>query len=163
MHGTMGMARADDTQESLSVADVEDRILRSCKTLRALPDRERRFQVLANVWPEILQDAEEAYGYTEAIMPRFRPSPSDVSDCLTALAWARAIPKKAFRFIWWRSFGLSFGMMGDIIGRSDELARQRYRTALVDIWYEAKRQEAAEHLTRLGKFGITGLQIRDDG
>lgn len=124
----------------LIVADVENRILRACKTIRALPDKDRKFQVISSLWPETIQDTADAYGYTEAIIPRFRPTPADVSDCLTALNWARALEKREFKLIWWRSFGISFRHIGIRLGRSDEMARLRYRDAILKIWYEASKQ-----------------------
>ena len=126
---------------SLLVADVENRMLRACKTIRAIPDPDRRYQSMHNCWPEVRRNAADAYGYDQATLPRFRPSPSDVSDCLTALAWARAIPKREFKLILWRSFGLSFRHIGIRLGRSDETARLRYRDAILRIWQEANRTE----------------------
>lgn len=127
-----------ENRAGLLVQEVEDRLLRACKTLRALPDRERGFQTVRGCWPEMLREVEEAYGYTEERMPRFRPSPSDVSDCLTALAWARVVTAKDFRFIWWRSFGASFRQIGMRIGKSDERARQLYRDVILRIWFEVR-------------------------
>jgi uncharacterized protein DUF6362 len=135
------MARSGRTDDVLTVSDVERRILRACKTLRALPDREHRFQVLLNTWPQMEED-EGGYGYTEVVMPRFRPSPADVTDYLTALTWARAVTRNEFRYIWWRSLGYSFGRMGLWVGRSDETARRNYRDALLKIWYRACGGEA---------------------
>lgn len=136
-------------EKQLQVADVERRMLRACMTLRALPDKERKFQTLANSWPDTVREVSEAYGYADEIMPRFRPKPSDVSDCLTALAWARGMPKRVFKLIWWRSFGVSFRHIGIRLGRSDETARMRYRDAILSAWYEAKKQEAIDNLANL--------------
>ena len=127
----------------MQVVDAESRILRACKTIRALPDPGRRYQSMHNCWPEVVRSSADAYGYSDATQPRFRPSPSDVSDCLTALAWARAIPKRELKLILWRSFGLSFRHIGIRLGRSDETARLRYRDAILRIWHEACRVETA--------------------
>lgn len=128
----------------LLVADTETRILRACKTLRALPDKERQFQTLHNCWPDMVRDVADAYGYTEETIPKFRPTPADVSDFLIALSWVRAIPKRDFKLVWWRSFGVSFHQMGLRLGRSDETARMRYRDAILGIWYEANKQTTAK-------------------
>ena len=124
---------------SLNILDVERRILRACRTIRALPDPERKFFALHNSWPEAVREVEEAYGYNEAILPRFRPTPQDVSDCLVALAWARGIPKRAWRLVWWRSFGVSFKQIGFRLGRSDETARRWYKDAILGLWAEASK------------------------
>lgn len=123
----------------LSVEEVRERILQACRTLRALPDQERKFQTLANSWPDFIREISEAYGYDEERLPKFRPSPADVSDCLIALQWARAIPKRDFKLIWWRSFDISFRHMGLRLGRTDETARLRFRDAILNVWMEANR------------------------
>ena len=124
--------------DRLALADVERRLLRACKTLRALPDREARFQVMrSSNWPPIVHELADAYGYTDAPSPRFQPTPHDVSDCLIALAWTRPLEKPEFKLIWWRSFDISFRHIGIRMHRSDELARQRYRDAIQRVWIEA--------------------------
>lgn len=129
--------------QMLNIVDVERRFLRSCKTLRALPDRERRFHTVESSWPEYVREAAEAYGYNEAAMPRFRPTPFDVSDMLTALAWARGLQPNEFRLAWWRSFDLSFGQISRRIGKSDETARRYYRDVIVKTWAKANAQHLA--------------------
>jgi hypothetical protein len=118
-----------------TVVDIERRLLRACQTLRALPDPDKKFQWVGSAWPEMVRSTEEAYGYAEAIMPRFRPTPVDVSDYLVALSWARMIPWDDFRLVWWRSFDLSFGQIAMRIHKTDETARRRYRDVLLRIWH----------------------------
>lgn len=127
----------------IDILDVEKRFLRACKTCRALPDRERRFHRVCGGWPEIVRDAAEAYGYSDATLPRFRPTPFDVSDMLTALAWARGLQPTEFRLAWSRSFDLSFGQIGRKIGRSDETARRYYKDVIVKVWANANAQHLA--------------------
>jgi len=116
--------------------EVEERLLRACRTLRALPDKDRP-RVLKTYWP-ITADDEVAYGYNDAAMPKFRPSPADVSDMLPALDWTQGMPKKEFRFIWWRSCGCSFGRMADFIHKSHDTARNCYIEAMRNAWYRAQ-------------------------
>lgn len=119
---------------TMEIDEVEKRILRACKTLRAIPDPEAKYQVIHNMWPEVVRSSDDAYGYTEARMPRFRPNPRDISDMLTALAWARALEKREFRLIWWYSCGYSFRSIALRIHRSHETARARYNDALLKVW-----------------------------
>lgn len=121
----------------IDALEVERRIIRACKTVRALPDPEKRFHMVKGCWPEYLRDAAEAYGYTEATLPRFRPTPFDVSDMLNALAWARGLEPPEWRLVWWRSFNLSFGQIARRIGKSDETARRRYKDVIIKIWSTA--------------------------
>lgn len=124
-----------------TVVDIERRLLRACRTLRALPDPDKKYQWVGSAWPEMVRSSEDAYGYSEAIMPRFRPTPVDVSDYLTALSWAREFEWEEFRFVWWRSYDLSFGQMAARIHRTDERARQIYRDVLLRIWAVANKIE----------------------
>jgi len=120
-----------------TVEEVETRLMRAMKTLRAMPDRERRFFGMKSGMPEHVQDQIDAYASVEVLAPRFRPSPFDVSDYLRALSWARHLQRSQWQFLWWRSFDFSFGLMAKYTGQSDETARRRYREALTDAWVAA--------------------------
>ena len=121
-----------------TVTDIEKRILRACKTIRVLPDPEARFFQYSSPWPIAPQSTEEAYGYDEARLPRFRPTPADVSDCLTALAWARGLPRGMWKLVWWRSLGWGFHHIAARIGRSDHEAQLRYKGAILSLWMAAR-------------------------
>lgn len=129
------------TRGGLTVGEVEKRVIRACKTLRALPDNEWRF--LRDGAPKsahlpVVQDFMDAYDSDGEVKVRFRPTPFDVSDCLTALAWCNVLTRQDFKFIWWRSFDeVSFRMIGAYIGKSDETARARYRDAVLRVWNQA--------------------------
>lgn len=128
---------AVDDNAQLSMRDVEDRLIRAMRTLRAVPDRERRFFVVKSGMPEHIQQQIDAYASVEAVAPRFQPTPFDISDYLRALSWARHLPKHQWKIVWWRSFNLSFGLIAQYIGRSDETARRKYREAITDVWSAA--------------------------
>lgn len=121
------------------VNDIERRILRACKTIRVLPDSEAKFFQYCSLWPIVAHSTEEAYGYDEARLPRFRPTPADVSDCLTALAWARGIPRRQWRLVWWRSLGWGFHHIAARIGRSDQEAKLRYQGVILNLWLTANK------------------------
>lgn len=135
-------SRGDAFRVSLTVRGVEQRLLRACQTLRAVPDPDRRFQWVGTAWPEIVRSVEDAYGYTDERVPRFRPSPTDVSDYLRVLAWARVVEWRDFRLVWWRSFDISFRHIGLRIHKSDETARRQYRDTILRIWHEANNAAA---------------------
>lgn len=122
----------------IPITEIETRLLRACKTLRALPDREKGWQVVRSLWPVTADDPDMAYGYTAERMPQFNPNRFDVGDYLTALAWLRGSEKSDFRFVWWRSFDLSFGWMSRRLrNMSDESCRRHYRETIRNAWYEA--------------------------
>lgn len=124
-------------KERVSRTDVRERLMTAMKTLRALPDREKRFFVVKSTSPDYVREYIDAYNSADDIVIEYRPTPADVSDCLTALAWARHLDKRMWQILWWRSFGLSFGLIGKYIGRTDETARKRFEEALTDTWIAA--------------------------
>lgn len=125
------------SKERVSRSDVQHRLMTAMKTLRAMPDRERRFFIVKSSSPDYVQESITAYAAVEDIGPRFQPTPAEIGDCLTALAWVRHLDIAAWRILWWRSFDLSFGVIGKYIGRSDETARKRFETAVTDAWIAA--------------------------
>ena len=118
-------------------SDVHERLMTAMKTLRAIPDREKRFFVVKSTSPDYVHDYIDAYNSVEELMPKFRPSPANVSDCLVALSWVRHMRKDQWQILWWRSFELSFGLIAQYIGRSDETARKRFEEAVTDAWAAA--------------------------
>lgn len=117
--------------EEITIDLVERRIIRALKTIRVLPDKESRFLVQVGSWPEYVLD------YYEEERKRFKPTPFDVGDCLTALEWIRGMEQSDLRYIYWRSFELSFRQIGDKTGQSHETARTRYRNAVIRLWANA--------------------------
>ncbi|WP_286194390.1 DUF6362 family protein [Agrobacterium sp. Ap1] len=120
--------------ERVSRTDVTERLMRALKTLRALPDREKRFFIVKSSSPDYVREYMDAYDPDNDYGPRFQPTPADVSDCLTALSWIRHLDKSAWQIVWWRSFDVSFGLIGKRIGRSDETARRRFEDVITDAW-----------------------------
>lgn len=116
---------------------IESRLLTAMKTIRATPDKEKRFQIVKGSSIPYLQEYMDAYASSEVRVPEFVPTPKDHSDCLTALSWVRHVDKKIWKIMWMRSFGLSFGLIGKYTGRSDETVRRWYREGIVEAWSSA--------------------------
>ena len=122
--------------------EVEERLMRSMRTLRVIPDTERRYFMIRSNMPEYVREYLDAYDSASAFAPKFSPTPFDVSDYLTALSWARHLDKSDWKILWWRSCELSFGQIAKYIGRSDETVRRRYRDILTDVWCSANNVSA---------------------
>lgn len=131
---TRERARRIGGRPSTDVREAERRIYRAMKTLRAVPDHERRFFRISNGWPPYVRDFMDAYDSVGEQKPRFNPTPADVSDYLYALAWTSVLEKNEWRYLWWRSFDLSFRQIAMRIGQSDETARTRYKDAVLKSW-----------------------------
>lgn len=129
--------RVKETPRSaISRREVAERVLRAMRTLRALPDPDRRFFFMNNGWPEYIRDMQ-AYNSVPEAEPKFRPLPKDISDYMTALSWTRHLSYPEWKLLWFRSFGFSFRLIADYIGRSDETARRRYEAVIIDVWCAA--------------------------
>lgn len=102
------------------IAQCAELLVRAIRTLHALPDRDYPHAV-KNAWPDVVRDIRDAYGYTEARRPRFKPTPRDVSNVLEVLGWitwlehqndgkrdAQVIVSRAYGFPWWQ-IGARFG------------------------------------------------------
>lgn len=129
-------------ESSIGRREVEARLMRAMKTIRATPDKDRRFFVVKGGSPDYVREYIDAYDPSIRAEPHFVPSPSDISDCLTALSWARHLDHVEWKVMWLRSFGFSFGLIAEYIGRSDETARRRYEGALTNAWCAASGYSA---------------------
>jgi hypothetical protein len=127
----------------VSRTDVQERLITALKTLRALPDQEKRFFIVKSSSPDYVREYMDAYDPDNDYGPRFQPTPADVSDCLTALSWIRHLDKRAWQIVWWRSFDVSFGLIGKRIGRSDETARRRFEDVITDAWIAVNKPRKA--------------------
>lgn len=127
----------------ITIDNVERRFIRAIRTIHVLPEPGARFLRYngGSIWRNSVNSSEEAYGYTEERLPRFRPTPADVSDVLTALSWARPLERNELRLVEWRARGLSYRHIAARIGRSDETARRRYLDVMLKVWVEANSRK----------------------
>lgn len=128
-----------------SIREVERRVMRACRTIRAMPESDARFlgAKKSGMWQNVVQEFSDAYG-ASGVAVKFHPSPRDVSDCLIALGWCNILEKREFKLVWWRSFDISFGVIGANIGRSDETARRHYVDAMKKVWYASLSEAPAQ-------------------
>jgi hypothetical protein len=117
---------------------------RAIKTLRALPEPDRP-RTLSGAWPDIVRDAIDAYGYTQASMPRFRPSPHDVSVMLDVLNWITWLEqqnggKRDARIIVARAFGYPWWMIGARFGRDPRTIQRWHDGAIARVYTRFQSQ-----------------------
>lgn len=90
-------------------------------------------------WPEIIRDAQEAYGYGDTRPPRFSPTPRDVSNLLPVMAWlcwleqeyngqrdVKIIMSRARRAPWWK--------LAQRFGRAERTVQRWYDGAVAAIY-----------------------------
>lgn len=119
----------------ISEAEVETRVHRAMKTLAVLPDAEASWLVRMGDIPRALID--EPGDEAQDRPPRFRPTPFDISDYLTALAWVNPLPGPQQRLINYRAFDIPWKTIAERIGQSETTARHRYRAAISNCWCAA--------------------------
>jgi hypothetical protein len=143
----------DEADDQLSRGNVERRVLRACKTIRALPDRDRKnlyHSMDCGMWSQAVTEWT-AYGADTARV-RFQPTGRDIDDCLVALAWCRALDcppevefgrsrrmaRPEFQLVWCRSRGWGFQQIGDSIGRPRKTVERWYDAVLDKLHKEAR-------------------------
>lgn len=62
-------------------------IRRAVLTIRAIPDIEARFLHTGRVWGDIVHDVNEAYGYGNAIVRSFQPTPYEIDQAFEVWRW----------------------------------------------------------------------------
>jgi hypothetical protein len=129
--------RADDAHK-LGLACCARLLERSVLTLRALPERDRP-RGIHNAWPTVVRDVQDAYGYTQARMPRFRPTPHDVSVMLDVLGWISWLERqndgrRDAQIIVARAFGISWWVIGERFRRGERTVRRWYDGAVARIY-----------------------------
>lgn len=77
--------RNDDTLRD-SVRAIREIIRRAILTFKALPDPDARFLRQGHSW-QIVRDASEAYGYAEASVKDFQPTPHEIDQAMIVLPW----------------------------------------------------------------------------
>lgn len=117
---------------------------RAIQTLRALPERDRHRE-LGTGWPDVVRDVFDAYGYSDARMPRFKPTPHDVSVMLDVLAWITWLEqqndgKRDARIIVARAFGVAWWLIGTRFGRNERTVRRWYEGAVAIVYARFRAQ-----------------------
>jgi uncharacterized protein DUF6362 len=114
--------QALDDQDMLDAApDLEEtksRLAEAADALRRLTMNGIKPSRLRSQWPDIVQRAEEAYGWTAERMRPPRPSPAQITRMDEAIGWLLWLDAEERKLVWARSMGLSWRKIEDLDGRS---------------------------------------------
>ena len=139
--------------DGISVADVEFRLHRACRTLRSLPRLTPRSFSGAGYWPQMLSEWADLVAQAEnpeATVVR-EVGETCLDDLDVAGAWFAALGRGETRrdfaglkmtrpqwLVWWRSMGargVSFRTIAERLRKtSPEAARRQYREAIQEAW-----------------------------
>ncbi len=135
---------------TLTIEEVERRVLRALKTLDAVADPDARFRAPPrSAWPDWIRDYHATHDpeLLRSAIPkpaRFQPSPEDIDDMLPVLAWIPAGLKHRIWLLRCRAHGVSFQSISDRRGYSREFWRKAYREIIDDIAREVRRRHDGE-------------------
>jgi len=111
--------------------EIETRLVEAVDTLKRLPVPD--IQRSVTLWPDVVQDSREAYGYATT---RYRPAPA-APDAITrldeTLAWLRWLPRAAQRILWSRANGISWRKIARFVGKAPNTCRAWYLAGLHHI------------------------------
>lgn len=150
--------RAPLVPEIVSRADVEHRVRRACLTHAVSPrvrGPECRVAWPATLveWADLVARGENPDNVSsEALRPRFEPTPADVRDELVALGWmlhltiarSRRAPPGDWDIVMLHALGWGWREIGRRIGGSSRDARRRYDGAIDQCHRAANLEAAAE-------------------
>lgn len=139
MNVLTAVARKPDYEDHRNgIARCADLMERAVKTLRALPEKDRPRHIKGG-WPNVVRDPLDAYGYTEAKPPRFRPTPKDVTNMLDVLGWITWLEqqndgKRDAQMIVARAFGVPWWAIGARFGRDPRTIQRWYDGAVTRVY-----------------------------
>jgi hypothetical protein len=114
--------------------DIFEQIRRATRTIRKLPPVAVRNRFCN--WPEIVRSFHEAYGYTEATMPRIIPTArqlTELDQVIRWIAWLSQYGEEYPRIIWARAENRSWRAIGTIAGLSKDTCRERFRIGIYGL------------------------------
>lgn len=128
------------TLDKEGIAYVMHRVERAILTLNALPDREAGWLYnQGGAWPDVLQSVNEAYGYSEARPPKFRPRPKDIDEMQEALSWLCWLKRqndgqRDFKIVFARAFGAPWWKLAARYGKAERTVKRWHEGAFVKMW-----------------------------
>lgn len=134
---------------SLSPAQIADRIEAAALTLRRLPNPSGSgARGYGTSWPDVVHDAQQAYGYGEARV-RVVPSSEDISRMDEAIGWLALVPDPLDRrILWMRADGYGWRDVCNRVGLVRQTCHRRAIGAVLTIQKALVRAER-DRLRRL--------------
>lgn len=141
---------------------IERRLHRAILTLDAMPDPDARFRAVPqSCCPDWIREYHRTHDpeTLRSAIPgpaRFQPTPEDIDDMLTALAWVTLAIRPRYRLIRARAYGHSFQAIANVRGRTKQHWHTVYRHTMMLVANEARRQAAGRGM-RISVDGIDGI------
>ena len=114
--------------------EVFEQIKRAVRTLRKLPPVTVKSRFCN--WPEIVRSFYEAYGYTEATMPKVVPTArqlSELDQVIGWLAWLSRYGDEYPKIIWARAENYSLRRISRQVGLNKDTCKERFLEGLIAL------------------------------
>lgn len=122
--------------------EIEDRFELAALTLKRLPNPYGSgARGYGSSWPDYVQEAKHAYGYTEVRM-RVVPSAADIQRMEECIDWLRLLDPEDARIVWLRAEGIRWRQVCIRAGCVRTTAWRRWAAAILTI---------AKHLNTMEK------------
>lgn len=127
-------AHHSDGQDMLDAApDLEEtksRLAEAADALRRLSMNGIKPGALRAQWPDVVRQAEEAYGWTAERVRPPRPTPAQITRMDEAISWLLWLDGEERKVVWARSIGMSWRRIEDMDGRSVRTLQNLFAGAL---------------------------------
>jgi hypothetical protein len=117
-----GIKRVSDEHWTPSL--VEARLAEAAEVLKRLP--EEKVQGYFSVWPEIVRNVHEAFGWHDPVLKRPWPSPASIDRMHEAMIWLRWLEPEVAKIVWLRASGERWKSICRRVGLQRTAAHQGY-------------------------------------
>ncbi len=117
--------------KNLTLKDVSDRIDQAAHTMRKLP--KVAVKGYFNVWPAIVREAMEAYGWDEMHVHPGPPSAHQITEMDEVMLWLMWLERDEVRIVWLRASGVRWKRIGLETGWSVRKLQYDWRIAIMKI------------------------------
>jgi hypothetical protein len=125
-------------RKALTPREIEDRFEEAAITLRRLPNPTGSGpRGYGQSWPDYVQEAQHAYGYTE-VRIRIVPSAAEIQRMDECIEWLRWLDPDDAKIVWLRAEGKRWRQVCIYVGCVRQTAWRRWAAALLTV---------AKHLT----------------
>lgn len=119
-------------KKKYDIAEVDERIDQAVATIKRMP--KPKVQGYFNVWPEIVREAVESYGYGEEHIRFGPPSPQHISEMdEVTMVWLLWLEREEVHLVWLRAEGVRWKRLSLELGWSVRKLQGDRRIALMKI------------------------------
>lgn len=160
------MKNSDNTMLWTAEA-VAARLEEAAQALRRLPRPKeiRHLKGRWSLWPEVVRQASEAYGYGEPERVVIPPSAREIDRMDEAVVWLLWLEKREAKLVWLRCSGIAWRDLEYVFHRNTRTLQRWYRGALETVALRLGTRDAAatqkiaseakKDLSRMSRFGYT--------